>query len=435
MLRRILPFTLLGLLAVVGCGKKADDDSSGSEGSDALAENDTGPPDANEYTIRIKDPAPGTTVKGSMKMDMKTTVTASGEGTQNIDIKMDMDFRETPLEKPPGMKRPTRSKLIFDRWTVNSSLPQMGNPEVVRRVVGKEILFTKIGNRYEVRAVDGRPLDSQLEIFLPQMYTQMYEGVDLTDFLPKQPVKRDTPWNAPIKKLTAAAGPLGQGVMAFDETKSKTTGRLIRVRDQDGHKYGRIVLKTTLAVKSGPNAPFQIKDGAKLEMTIITDTCIDGTRHDLKSTVKMQMDMEMVVQGKPAKLKLTGTITTNQAEMKSAVTATSRASEPRSRAYDEATGAERTQDLRNEQPARPLDDAIVLEAPRFDPRPPVPDATPGFERPPAGPGGFGGFGGSRPVPAVPDFAVPGRAVPSVPNFPTVPKIPAPVPKVPRVPKF
>ena len=72
--------------------------------------------------------------------------------------------------------------------------------------------------------------------------------------------------------------------------KSSATGKLTKVYDKAGHKYGVIEITMDLALtKVGDEGQqIELKPGSKVRATAVLDGCIDGSKADVtgKMTVK-----------------------------------------------------------------------------------------------------------------------------------------------------
>src|SRR5262249_24346777 len=162
------------------------------------------PPDSTEYTITLKQPGVGTTANGSFKIRMR--IELSGEGLVTlvglpapIEMNEEATYTETILEQPPGAKKPTKSRIRFDKWEKGGRGPRLSEPAAVDRVVGGDILFENHGGKYGFFAQDGGRIDRGVEIFLEQRYIELYEGFSAKDFLPNKPVRPGVKWDIPVK--------------------------------------------------------------------------------------------------------------------------------------------------------------------------------------------------------------------------------------------
>src|SRR5581483_9656401 len=117
------------------------------------------------------------------------------------------------------------------------------------------------------------------------------------DFLPGKPVKVGDGWTIDVGKV---AGELGESGMVIDEKKSAAAGKLTKVYDKGGKKFGVIEVTMELVVtklKGAQEVP--LKDGSKLTITLTLDGCIDGSEATGagKMTMKGNLAGEFLIPG------------------------------------------------------------------------------------------------------------------------------------------
>jgi hypothetical protein len=172
------------------------------------------------------------------------------------------------IEKPAGAPKPTKVKRTYEsaELTVNGQRQDLG-------LKGKTVLIEKKGDRYAFTA-DGKPVAGKAAELLGKEFSGKKQTRD-EDFLPGKPVKVGETWKIDVAKVAAE---LSEGGMVVDDQKSTATGKLAKVYDKGGKKFGVIEVTMDLAVttlKSGPQE-VPLKD-SKLTTTLVLDGCIDGT--------------------------------------------------------------------------------------------------------------------------------------------------------------
>jgi hypothetical protein len=246
-MRRIVAILAVGLAAAVG---RADD----------------GP-----VTIKVKQPGPGDRVKETKTETGTNKVSFTVMGMeQNKEDKVTTRFVYTDeiLEKPAGAKRPTKLKRTYE-----TAEETKDGEKVDLGLVGKTVMVEKKGSGYDVK-VDGREPTGPAADVLKKEFGKEKEIND-EDLLPKDPVKVGGTWKVDVAKLAADAS----DELDIDVAKSTGTGKLIKVYDKGGHKFGVVDITLELALKKiGPSGQaVELKPGSKLKVTATLDSCIDGS--------------------------------------------------------------------------------------------------------------------------------------------------------------
>ncbi|MCI0702024.1 MAG: hypothetical protein L0241_13155 [Planctomycetia bacterium] len=302
-----LGLLICGLIVLVGCGKKDETDSGSGGGSS----------DTTEYTLKVRTPGEGSQLRGSVKIEMSMSLVARDPNGKRLPgkektTKEEIGYSETIETFPDGAKKPTKSRAKIDKW-VKDKNGGITKEEVMKRIVGRDIIIEKQFGTYNIHAQDGGPIDPEVYIFLDKRYQEAYEGFNIHDFLPDKPVKIGTTWPIPIERLVKAMGNAAN--FPFDAKKSTGSGKLLRVDDKDGKKYGRIKLEANIVPKISEK-DVAITD-MKVEMNWIIDLCIDGSRHDItaKATVEVSVKFSDPKEG-TGKAEVKGTITISEIEEK-----------------------------------------------------------------------------------------------------------------------
>lgn len=310
MIARCGSILLCGTLIVLllGCGKKDEDGGGGGGG------------DSTEYTINVRTPGEGSSLRGTLKVDLKMSVDVKDNNGKPIpeaegkDIKEEIGYRETIDAFPDGSKRPTRSRITIDKWEKAKGAQGLSKDGVMPKIVGREITVEKIGGFYDIRATDNGGIDPGLRLFLDKRYQDFYDTFNVHDFLPGKPVRLYSSWDLPVKKMLKALGSEAGG-FPLDESKSKGSAKLTRVWDKDGRKYGRIEMTANLVLRI-PDKDVTVKD-SKIAVNWAVELCIDGSKHDVSATatVDISFDIASAKQGSGS-VKMKGTVALTEFEEK-----------------------------------------------------------------------------------------------------------------------
>ncbi len=244
-------------------------------------------------TIKLKKAGPGDVVKGTKTeaATQKVTATVMGQ-TQTKEDKSVATFTYTDAvdERPAGAAKPTKLRRTYEA----ADLTTAGAKEDLG-LKGKTVLIEKKGDKYEF-TVDGKPLAGKPAQFLAKEFSAKKQATD-EDFLPGKPVKVGDGWTIDVGKV---AGELGESGMVIDEKKSAAAGKLTKVYDKGGKKFGVIEVTMELVVtklKGAQEVP--LKDGSKLTITLTLDGCIDGSEATGagKMTMKGNLAGEFLIPG------------------------------------------------------------------------------------------------------------------------------------------
>jgi hypothetical protein len=219
-------------------------------------------------TLKLKKPGKGDVVKETKTTTETVKVTVMGTD-QNQEAVTKLVYTEEVLEKPAGAKRPTKLKRVYE----TAEITKQGTTDDLG-LVGKTVLVEKAGDSYKV-TVDGLEPSVAAAVVLKKEFRKEKEVTD-EHFLPKTPVKVGDTWKIDMAPLAKDAA----GELEMDADKSSGTGKLTKLYDKGGHKFGTIEVTLDLAVSKIGEAGGQsveLAAGSKLTATAILDFCIDGT--------------------------------------------------------------------------------------------------------------------------------------------------------------
>jgi hypothetical protein len=245
-MRTVLTFLAVGLLAG---GLRADD----------------GP-----VPLKLKQAGAGDVIKETKTEKANNKIVISVNGTDQAReeaVTSKLVYTDHILERPLGAKQPTKLKRTYETAELDDGMP--GDLDLA----GKTVLIEKADAGYRF-SVDGKPVGEKAEKLLAKEFGKD-KSVSDEDLLPKDPVKVGGTWKVDVAKLAKEAA----GELDIDEAKSSATGKLLKLYEKGGHKYGQIEVSMELALnKIGPaGQQIELKPGAKITITATLDLCIDGS--------------------------------------------------------------------------------------------------------------------------------------------------------------
>ena len=249
-------------------------------------------------TIKVKKSMPGDVKDATRteKANNKITVTAGGmDMVREESGSSTFAYRDEIIERPADAKRATKLKRTYKTAELLKD-----NVKEDLDLAGKTVLIEKKGDKYEF-TVDGKEVTGKAgELLTKEFGKEKHLTED--DLFPKTPVKIGDTWKVdPVK----VAKELGDGGMVIDVDKSKATGKLLKVYDKAGSKFGvmEITMELTVTTVKG-DREIPLKDGSKLTITVIADACIDGTQDAGKGKMTMKGELAGSVCGADLKFEL-----------------------------------------------------------------------------------------------------------------------------------
>lgn len=262
-------------------------------------------PAADEaVTIKVKKAAAGETTKESKTDENTVTISANVNGQAiNQDVKGDAKFvfTEEVIDRPDPAKRATKLKRTYEKAEARER-----GEEVEYGLAGKTVLIEKGKDRYTFTA-DGKPLTGKAADKLEKEFNQRKSELQVEDvLLPKKAVKVGDSWAIDAKQVVEVFA----DEMMLDEKKVKGTGKLLKVYDKGGHKYGTMefVIDMPLLKMIGKDGEKEMGAGSFMKMEVTVDACIDGGTSDGGLKGKMTGLMKFTEMGIEITAKLAGTM-------------------------------------------------------------------------------------------------------------------------------
>jgi hypothetical protein len=238
-------------------------------------------------TLKLKKPGPGESVKETKTETSKTKIKISVMGmdqTMTEEGQARFEYTDKVIARPEKAAKPTE----LERTYAKAEVTKNGTKEDLG-LAGKTVHIKKAGDKYTF-TVGGKPVEGKAA----EVLTKEFDGKSQSseqDFLPGKPVKVGETWTVDVLKASAE---LADGGLVIDKDKSKANGKLVKVEDKGGRKFGQIVVTMDLTVskikpKDQPEIP--LKDGSKLAIEVLMTGCIDGTEATGGGTMTMKGDL------------------------------------------------------------------------------------------------------------------------------------------------
>lgn len=255
--------------------------------------------DDSPVTIKVKKAGPGDVVKATKIEKGSNKVTLSVNGMDDVKDQSATSkyvYTEEVLERPAGSKRPTKVKRTYE--TAESEKAGEKND---LGLAGKTVLIEKSGDEYSF-TIDGKGVSGTAAELLGKEFRAKKE-ITVEDFLPTAAVKVGGTWKVDATKL---AKDLASDGLTADPEKSTATGKLVKVYDKGGAKFGVIEINMELAMtKVGGAQDIDLKAGSKMTVAVVLDMCIDGSRTAATTKVNVKADLSGSVNGADLKIELT----------------------------------------------------------------------------------------------------------------------------------
>ena len=256
--------------------------------------------DDGPVTIKIKQPGPGEKVKETKTETTSQKISATVMGmdmTKEEQAVSKFVYTEEVISKPAGAKRPTKLRRTYE----TAELTKDGEKQDLD-LAGKTVVIEKAGDGYTI-TVDGKePTGLAADILKKEFRKE--KQVNEEDLLPAEPVKAGGTWKIDLAKFAKDAA----DELEIDVAKSTGTGKLVKVYDKGGKKFGVMEITLDLALnKLGGDGGQQVdlKPGSKMKLVAVLDGCIDGSSADVTGKVTTTGDFTGTVMGIDLKIALT----------------------------------------------------------------------------------------------------------------------------------
>ena len=267
-MQRVAPcFVLAAILA--GCSKRPAPDEPGVkiEAADPTA----------AYTLAFKDIVKGDSFDVMKDRDATATITVKNVNTTTkLKDRYRFEYAETILDTSPDDPRPTK---VSRAYKTAEKADQNGRMEK-RSYVGKTVTIERFMKGYKYVVGTGQSLPAAEQIEMNQDFTTA--SWKLNQNFPNKPVKVGDTWDVDFAAITAiASNPVGK----YDKDRSKITGKLAKVYEKDGRRWGVVELKIVMVIDTFATNGSPIKGDVNTETTF--DIVIDGSLR--AGTMKMKL--------------------------------------------------------------------------------------------------------------------------------------------------
>jgi hypothetical protein len=257
-------------------------------------------PGQDKVPVKLKELAEGQATRVEVKdvsiFKVKSVLEKEKDSGKFEEVKVEKHllYTEHVLERPDMGKPPTRLKRVYDKAEMRGAKGPDGKEQPQLPYHNQTLLIEKNGQRYEFRIEFGPAVMDE-----PNLEAE-FNGVDLETqkrlFLPPGPVAAGKTWSIDAKQL----------LHGFDKTaqvtvgKAEGSGKLVKVYDSDGRKYGVVECTIELAFKDtsrDDKAKGELTTDQSLKLKITFDGCIDGTFADGRVTMTSEYSGTTVFRG------------------------------------------------------------------------------------------------------------------------------------------
>jgi hypothetical protein len=229
-----------------------------------------------KYTIKIKHAGAGDVALHTREQTKSEAITILGtdgnvaQEKKQTTVSIDK-FKEEIVEKPSG-RRATKVNRTYTEAT-----KKVDDQSDKRAYDGKTVAIELKGDKYQF-TVDGKELTGDDAGELPENFNAKKPGDEELDkiLLPGKQVGVGDSWEIDGKKFAKLFGEEEKIAKTLDLDHVKSTGKLVKAYKKDGHQFGVLEYRIEIPVKA-LEGEHPCREGAKMEMSINIDGCIDGS--------------------------------------------------------------------------------------------------------------------------------------------------------------
>jgi hypothetical protein len=241
-----------------------------------------------KLTIKIRHSTQGDITQHSREQTRKEAVTVTGPDGNVLQekaqtIKEINKYKEEVIEKKAG-ERPAKLKRTYTEATRKT------DDELVKQSYHeKTVEIEKKTDGYRF-TIDGKELTAAEAGDLAETFNTKKSKDEELDklLLPTRPVAVGDQWNIDAAKFLKLLGDDDKLAKSIDGEKAKATGKLTKAYKKDGRQCGIVEFAFSVPMKALEGV-HPCRDGAKFEMTIVVDGCIDGTAQPESATMTMKV--------------------------------------------------------------------------------------------------------------------------------------------------
>lgn len=239
--------------------------------------------------LKFKDPAKGDAEQiDRVEKEVVVIVVKDDQGKElkkeEIETSREFRFKTTYVEPLDKDGQVTKVKREYEKAQRSlggktEKLPYQGKAVIIEKKDGK-YQFTLEGNDKPLSEKDAEDLDKE---FNTEDKTTRKDLLKMV--FPKDQVCVDETWKVDPKFLIDSIEKGSKNTIAVDAAKATATGKLVKVVERDGKKFGEFEFKMELPMKKGgipldPNVTAEFEPGTKIVMTAKQESCIDGSSLD-----------------------------------------------------------------------------------------------------------------------------------------------------------
>lgn len=257
-----------------------------------------------KYAITLKEDAKGDKIRVTTNDESKVKVAFSLMGqmfNQDVVKSLTQAYTEEILEAPPKKgEKPLKMRRDYGKVEQvkegkRKVLPYSSMTVLIEKK-GDKFRFTVDGEEYT--GADAEPLEEEFN---------KKDDIPLSneDFLPGKPIAIGEEWTVKIDKIVESFSK--GGPFKLDPKTTTVTGKMTKVMEKNGHKFGIIELDMNLGVNELDldGQDVKAKAGSRVKGKTILEVAIDGSSHT--GSEKTTIDFDIVAEIPNGTMKFTGT--------------------------------------------------------------------------------------------------------------------------------
>ncbi|HZV02042.1 MAG TPA: hypothetical protein VFF73_35365 [Planctomycetota bacterium] len=200
-----------------------------------------------------------------MSQEIKSKTTSTKNGVQDEDEVAEIKFRIVHEVLAVEGTEVTKERVSIERWSYASKRGGKLEEEDKSATGRAVIVEVKDGARTVTFEGDTTGLTEHAKKWAKDTLSRADQMDQVDKLFPKGPVKPDEEWTI---DPTALASEMFEKAK-IDAEKSKCTGKLTQVKEEDGVHTGEVAIKTAIQLKQVPGTdPIDWKEGGLVDMSV-----------------------------------------------------------------------------------------------------------------------------------------------------------------------
>lgn len=239
------------------------------------------PKEVETYRIAIKFPAKGEVVevfrqehvrRTSAKVDTRKNSSETEEDEAGV---RDVVYREKIVEVAND-GTPIRIHRVYEK-----AREKRRGEDRSGSFVGKTLVIEQVNGEYYFAVEGGDEIDDDELSFFQGEFDINLDKYQMLQWLralqPDEPVAVNQPWNIDVPRLVWFFGNLKAKIA---HAQCKYSGKLTRVWERDGRRYGRLEYLLDSPAELVAKDRFVVLAGSKCTAKVVIETCVDGSQVD-----------------------------------------------------------------------------------------------------------------------------------------------------------